>query len=93
MSGKEKSTFLVCPDCGGDLNRCVDSRPSQAEASLRGVPLIHRRRPCNQCGRKHSTFELTSADLPTVLNERQRAALSHTDVQAMIGLLIAEGKL
>jgi transcriptional repressor NrdR len=42
---------MRCPWCSADDDRVVDSRP--AEASL----AIRRRRECNACGRRYTTFE------------------------------------
>ncbi|RGP37941.1 hypothetical protein D1012_08640 [Pseudotabrizicola alkalilacus] len=71
----------------------MDSRPSADEAELRGVRTIRRRRLCDGCGERATTFEYVGNDMPAALNKRQIAALSVPEVQALIGKLVAEGKL
>lgn len=42
---------MRCPNCGGDDDRVVDSRPSPAGDTIR------RRRECRSCGLRFTTFE------------------------------------
>jgi transcriptional repressor NrdR len=42
---------MRCPWCGADDDRVVDSRPADGGSSIR------RRRQCNACGRRFSTYE------------------------------------
>jgi transcriptional repressor NrdR len=42
---------MRCPSCGEDQDRVVDSRAADAGASVR------RRRECQQCGMRYTTFE------------------------------------
>jgi transcriptional repressor NrdR len=42
---------MICPWCSADDDRVVDSRPAEAGGAIR------RRRHCNACGRRYTTFE------------------------------------
>ena len=42
---------MRCPWCSADDDRVVDSRPAEAGGAIR------RRRHCNACGRRYTTFE------------------------------------
>ena len=42
---------MKCPFCGQDSTRVVDSRPADDNASIR------RRRLCDECGRRFTTYE------------------------------------
>lgn len=40
---------LACPECGGPLDRIIDSRPHPT--------YVRRRRVCIECGGRHTTME------------------------------------
>lgn len=42
---------MNCPYCGNDNDRVVDTRPSDEGAAIR------RRRHCNSCGQRYTTYE------------------------------------
>ncbi|RAM65764.1 NrdR family transcriptional regulator [Mesotoga sp. SC_3PWM13N19] len=42
---------MKCPFCGGDLTRVLDSRPTDESTSIR------RRRECESCGARFTTYE------------------------------------
>jgi transcriptional regulator NrdR family protein len=46
--------YLTCPACGGDLTKTTDSRPR----TLEGIAVIGRRRVCEKCGERHTTYEM-----------------------------------
>lgn len=48
---------MKCPDCGSTTSRVVDSRPSDDGAAIR------RRRECQSCGFRFTTYERTEWDL------------------------------
>ncbi len=50
---RTKECLLRCPYCGEDEDRVVDSRPADEGASVR------RRRQCQVCGSRFTTFERT----------------------------------
>jgi transcriptional repressor NrdR len=52
---------MRCPWCNADDDRVVDSRPSEGGSATR------RRRACNQCGRRFTTFERVEEVGMTVL--------------------------
>ena len=51
---------MKCPFCGGDSTRVIDSRPSDEGASIR------RRRQCDDCRRRFTTYEKVEA-IPLVV--------------------------
>ncbi len=60
---------MKCPFCGGDDTRVTDSRPVEETNSIR------RRRQCDQCGKRFTTYEKIEA-IPLVVikkdNTRQQ---------------------
>lgn len=46
---------MRCPLCGADDTRVVDSRPAEAGSTIR------RRRECEQCGHRFTTYERSEA--------------------------------
>jgi transcriptional regulator NrdR family protein len=54
VMGTQKTTFLRCPVCGGDLVGAKDSRPG----TIHGLPVIKRLRLCHGCGTKQTTIEI-----------------------------------
>lgn len=59
---KRKTTFLTCPDCGGNLGHTADSRSHQ----YHGHTAVRRRRICLACGARHFTIEVPVAVLEQV---------------------------
>jgi len=60
-----------CPGCGTDDDRVVDSRPAS------GGDAIRRRRECQGCGLRFTTFE--RAELPELLVRKRSGAVMHFD--------------
>lgn len=51
-NGKRKAEMLMrCPYCGNPDTRVIDSRPAEDKNSIR------RRRSCDECGRRFTTYE------------------------------------
>ena len=50
MKGKAEHT-MRCPYCGNPDTRVIDSRPAEDKSSIR------RRRSCDECGRRFTTYE------------------------------------
>ena len=46
---------MKCPQCGSDNNYVIDSRPSTEYG-------VRRRRECNECGKRFTTYEITLAE-------------------------------
>ncbi len=57
---------MRCPYCGGLDDRVVDSRLSQ------GGDAIRRRRECDGCGRRFTTYERLELSLPVVVKRDER---------------------
>ncbi|TYB31939.1 MAG: transcriptional repressor NrdR [Candidatus Mcinerneyibacterium aminivorans] len=51
---------MKCPHCGKDNNRVVNSRPSNNNNAIR------RRRECNECSRRFTTYETIVEILPRI---------------------------
>ncbi len=54
---------MRCPFCGLDNTRVIDSRPADENFSIR------RRRQCDQCGRRFTTYEKVEAIPLTVIKK------------------------
>lgn len=57
---------MRCPYCGTLENRVIDSRLSQAGEVTR------RRRECEQCGRRYTTYERVEQTLPLIIKKDGR---------------------
>lgn len=57
---------MKCPFCGEDDDRVVDSRVSKDGYEVR------RRRLCNRCGRRFTTYERVAEELPYVVKRDGR---------------------
>ncbi len=57
---------MRCPYCGTLENRVIDSRLSQ------GGEVTRRRRECEQCGRRYTTYERVEQTLPLILKKDER---------------------
>ncbi len=57
---------MRCPFCGGLDDRVIDSRLSQ------GGEAIRRRRVCDGCGRRFTTYERLELSLPVVVKRDRR---------------------
>jgi len=47
--------MISCPECGCEYNRVVDSRTSKSA--------VRRRRECENCSARFTTYEMQKADL------------------------------
>ena len=52
---------MKCPYCGKDNTRVIDSRPADDGGSIR------RRRECDACGRRFTTYEKVET-IPVIVN-------------------------
>ncbi|RLB01688.1 MAG: transcriptional regulator NrdR [Deltaproteobacteria bacterium] len=57
---------MKCPFCGEDDDRVIDSRVSKEGYEIR------RRRLCNRCGRRFTTYERVAEELPYVVKRDGR---------------------
>lgn len=69
---------MDCPDCGHDTSRVVDSRPSDDGAAIR------RRRECQACGFRFTTYERTEWDLQVKKRDGTVEPYSHEKLRAGI---------
>lgn len=53
---------MLCPFCGSESTRVIDSRPVEAGAAIR------RRRVCDGCGHRFTTYE--RPDVPLIVRKR-----------------------
>ena len=63
---------MKCPFCNQDNTRVVDSRPVEDTNSIR------RRRLCDACGRRFTTYEKVESIPLTVIKKDQNRAVSYT---------------
>lgn len=57
---------MRCPACGNTEDKVVDTRPSENEQ------VIRRRRECERCGRRFTTYERIEEILPFVIKKDGR---------------------
>lgn len=77
---------VICPYCGGNNDKVIDSRASDAGA------VIRRRRECLQCGKRFTTYERVekTARLVVIKKDGSRVAFDPTNV--LKGIQAACGK-
>ncbi len=70
---------MRCPWCGSNRTKVVDSRPSDEGASIR------RRRECEKCGRRFTTFERAeSVSLVVIKRDGAKQAYDRAKLRAGI---------
>lgn len=57
---------MKCPFCANVESKVVDSRISEEGAKIR------RRRECERCGKRYTTYELVEANVPVVIKKDGR---------------------
>ena len=68
---------MKCPFCGQDSTRVVDSRPADDNASIR------RRRLCDECGRRFTTYEkVETIPLIVIKKDRTREQYDRSKIEA-----------
>ena len=68
---------MKCPFCGQDSTRVVDSRPADDNASIR------RRRLCDECGRRFTTYEkVETIPLMVIKKDRTREQYDRSKIEA-----------
>ena len=55
--------FRWCPNCGSSAARVIDSRPLKVSTA---EPIIRRRRACDDCEHRWSTYEITQRAYETI---------------------------
>jgi transcriptional repressor NrdR len=72
---------MKCPFCGLEKDRVVDSRPSQDGRSVR------RRRECESCGKRFTTYEyIEEVPLTVIKNDGRREPFDRQKLQRGIEL-------
>ena len=70
---------MKCPFCGLDNTRVIDSRPADDNSSIR------RRRLCDECGKRFTTYEkVESIPLTVIKKDQNREQYSRAKIQAGI---------
>lgn len=68
---------MKCPFCGQDNTRVVDSRPAEDNSSIR------RRRLCDECGRRFTTYEkVETIPLVVIKKDRTREQYDRSKIEA-----------
>ena len=68
---------MKCPFCGQDSTRVVDSKPADDNASIR------RRRLCDECGRRFTTYEkVETIPLIVIKKDRTREQYDRSKIEA-----------
>lgn len=73
---------MKCPFCGYADSRVIDSRPTDEGSRIR------RRRECNQCGKRFTTYEIVES-LPIVVVKKDRSREPFDRNKLLNGLLRA----
>lgn len=70
---------MKCPYCGEDNTRVIDSRPAEENNSIR------RRRHCDVCGRRFTTYEkVETIPLMVIKKDNNREAYDRTKIESGI---------
>lgn len=73
---------MKCPFCGADNTRVVDSRPADDNTSIR------RRRQCDECGKRFTTFEKVEI-IPLTVIKKDRTREPYDRNKIMAGIMRA----
>ncbi len=77
---------MICPYCGENDDRVIDSRSSEGGASIR------RRRQCNACGKRFTTYERIEETTRLIVIKRDGARAPFSRENVRRGVLAACGK-
>lgn len=70
---------MKCPYCGFDNSRVIDSRPAEENNSIR------RRRQCDGCGKRFTTYEkVETIPLTVIKKDKTREPYDRTKIEAGI---------
>ena len=73
---------MKCPFCGMDNTRVIDSRPADYNSSIR------RRRQCDECGKRFTTYEKVEI-IPLTVIKKDRSREPYDRSKIMAGVLRA----
>lgn len=86
MSVGERPGHILTCKCGGSLTDVRDSRP----AIHGGIPIIRRRRVCDLCGKRQTTFEMTEDNILNFQGyQNRRIAAAATGILELMTSLVA----
>jgi len=77
---------MICPYCGADDDKVIDSRASEGGRSIR------RRRQCNACSRRFTTYERVDATARLVVVKRDGSRVPFDRQKLLRSIQIAFGK-
>lgn len=67
---------MKCPYCGDDNTRVIDSRPADGNAAIR------RRRQCDSCGKRFTTYEkVEAAPLMVIKKDKSREPYNRNKIE------------
>ena len=66
---------MKCPYCGNPDTRVIDSRPADDNNSIR------RRRSCDECGKRFTTYEKVET-IPLIVKDNNREAFDRSKIEA-----------
>lgn len=70
---------MKCPFCGKENTRVIDSRPADDNSSIR------RRRQCDECGKRFTTYEkVESIPLVVIKKDQTRESYDRTKIESGI---------
>ena len=76
-NGSMTSGAQKCPFCGEDNTRVIDSRPADDNASIR------RRRECDECGRRFTTYEkVETIPLIVIKKDKNREPYDRSKIES-----------
>lgn len=75
---------MLCPSCAADSTRVVDSRPAENATAIR------RRRECEQCGHRFTTYERLEPQLTVLKRSGRIEPFSPAKLAAGISAALAD---
>ena len=67
---------MRCPYCGSENSRVVDSRPAE------DINAIRRRRQCDECGKRFTTYEkVETIPLTVIKKDQNRESYKRSKIQ------------
>ena len=85
-SGGDRSRPLICPYCGEDEDKVIDSRASDGGVSVR------RRRQCLACGKRFTTYERIEKTARLMVVKKDGSRVPFDGESVLRGLQAACGK-
>lgn len=78
---------MICPFCGHNDDRVIDSRASESGRAIR------RRRVCNHCGKRFTTYERVESAVRLMVVKRDGSRQAFDPQKILAGIEAACGKL